>query len=488
MAVKPEAVAVVIKSINKMKTLIIFVLLIAIIPGYTKNKKNENKNDVYKKRVLESTEIDFLTSYYFQDGKNAAVTGGIGKEKLSNLAPAVIISIPLNDDDILTIDAGISSYTSASSNNLDPFNMPADRSTITGSPWVEASGASKYEVLKSLNIGYSHSSDNRDNIWSTNINISSEYDYKSFGFGGAYTRLFNEKNTEISIKGNVYLDTWDPQYPIELRSFINEGKNLNIGFFKGIDIFNENGNIIDKNGTDIWSPFKTSLMDTKKRDSFALSLNFSQIINKNTQFAIFFDIIHQSGWLSSPLQRVYFGDKDNYYIGNPSSIEIYTTPENIDVFHLADDIERLPKTRLKIPIGTRLNYYINEAIVLRTYYRYYFDNWGIISHTANIEIPIKISDKFTLYPSYRFYSQTASDYFAPYEQNLSSQEFYTSDYDLSNFNSNQYGFGISYSDIFANFNIWKIKLKRIDLRYNHYKRNTGLVANIISTGFKFIFE
>ncbi|MFT5255190.1 MAG: hypothetical protein ACI9RL_000529, partial [Candidatus Paceibacteria bacterium] len=66
----------------------------------------------YKKRVLESVEIDLLASYYSQDGDNAAVTGGIGTEELTDIASNIVVSIPLNDDDILKIDANISAYTS----------------------------------------------------------------------------------------------------------------------------------------------------------------------------------------------------------------------------------------------------------------------------------------------------------------------------------------------------------------------------------------
>ena len=82
----------------------------------------ENPDTTYKKRVLENVEIDILSSYYSQEGNNAAVTGGIGTEKLTDITPTITISIPLNDDDVLTIDAGISAYTSASSSNLDPFD------------------------------------------------------------------------------------------------------------------------------------------------------------------------------------------------------------------------------------------------------------------------------------------------------------------------------------------------------------------------------
>lgn len=82
----------------------------------------QDSTSTYKKRVLESAEVDFLTSYYTQDGDNAAVTGGIGTEKLTDVTPTMVISMPLNADDVLTIDAGISAYTSASSSNLDPFD------------------------------------------------------------------------------------------------------------------------------------------------------------------------------------------------------------------------------------------------------------------------------------------------------------------------------------------------------------------------------
>jgi len=188
------------------------------------------------------------------------------------------------------------------------------------------------------------------------------------------------------------------------------------------------------------------------------------------------------------MQRVYFSDKDNFYIGNGASIKKYTDPSNLDVFQLADDIERLPDSRLKIPIGVRYNYYINEYILVRTYYRYYFDDWGINSHTLNVELPIKIGNLFTVYPSYRFYNQTAADYFAPYEQHISTETYYTSDYDLSEFTATQFGLAIQYSDILTQRRLWMMGLKNITLSYNYYSRNTGLKASIISLGATFVFD
>src|SRR5690606_18583041 len=89
------------------------------------------------------------------------------------------------------------------------------------------SGASSSDIWWNLSGNYSHSSDDRNKIWSANVSVATEYDYLSIGFGGSYARLFNEKNTELGIKANVYLDTWNDLYPIELRPFGADGNGLN---------------------------------------------------------------------------------------------------------------------------------------------------------------------------------------------------------------------------------------------------------------------
>ncbi|WP_298506950.1 DUF3570 domain-containing protein [uncultured Maribacter sp.] len=437
-----------------------YILLIAFFLMFVVGQSQTNSQDsvnTYKKRVLESTEIDFLSSYYAQDGDNAAVTGGIGTEELTDVTGTVIVAIPLNDDDVLTIDAGISAYTSASSSNVNPFD-----GENAADPFVASSGASSADNWANMTASYSHSSDSRNDIVSAKISVSNEYDYFSLGFGGSYTKLFNEKNTEVSINANAYLDTWKLIYPSELRPFVQGRGGLSNALFTG--------NTISGNAN--YGPMFTAIND-KNRNSYSVGFGFSQILSKKLQGSLLLDFVQQDGLLSTPFQRVYFSDIEDSFIQN---------------FHLAEAIEKLPESRFKIAIGGRLNYYINEIFVLRTYYRYYTDDWGIQSHTANLELPIKISDKFTIYPSYRFYNQTAADYFAFYNQHVSTNEFYTSDYDLSKYIANQYGLGVTYTDIFTNFHIWKLGLKSINLKYNKYDRDTGLNASIVSAGVSFVMD
>lgn len=492
---------------------LVFIALLCTSFGYSQEK--DSTEFVYKKRVLETSEIDFIGSYYKQDGAHSAVSGGIGSEKLTDIASNIVISMPLNDDDVLTIDAGFSAYTSASSSNINPFfndgsyvdirnNTGASRKAQTasksnpanrddedevavkslpfGSPWIESTGASKKDVLTTLSANYSHNSDDRNFIWSANASVSKEYDYQSFGFGGGISKLFNDKNSEISVKTSAYLDKWKPIYPTELHEYSQYGLNFqNKGYFNNVTIMDQYGNE-SKN----YLPSYFSEFNDDKRNSYSLSFSFSQVLGKKLQASIFMDILYQEGLLSTPYHRIYFADKANYYIGQKRYIPIYDTPENKGIYRLADDVERLPDNRFKIPLGLRLNYYVNEIVVLRTYYRYYQDDWGLTSHTASIEIPVKISRNFTAYPMYRFYTQTALDYFAPFEKHFSSEKYYTSDYDLTSFDSHQYGFGLSYASIFSNFNIFKFGLKNVDFRYNRYERSDNLNADIFTLSIKFV--
>ncbi|MDN5348880.1 MAG: hypothetical protein PWQ54_276 [Bacteroidales bacterium] len=470
-----------------MKNIIFLTIIVLPLIAFSQNKSDSTA--VFKKRVLENTELSILTSYYSQDGQNAAVTGGIGTEKLTDFATDINVSIPLNDDDVLSISGTVSAYTSASSSNLDAFD--GDRNadgSIKGTPWAASSGASYQDAWANINAGYNHSSDDRNTVVSGNLSFANEFDYSSIGAGAGVVKLFNEKNTEIGINASVYLDFWRPEYPSEIKTYMDNNGNLNAGFFSGTDILDQSGTVINKFDPDAWKPFKNELIDKKARNTYAFSLSFSQILTKTTQISIFSDITYQSGWLANPMQRVYFADKDNFYIGNAVDIPNYTNSNNQGVFQLADDIERLPDSRFKIPIGIRLNQYINEWLVLRTFYRYYFDDWDLKSNTFNVELAIKITQKFTLYPNYRFYNQNAIDYFAPYNQHLSSSQYYTSDFDLSKYNANQFGLGVKYTDIFTHTHIGKFALKELTLDYNHYERNTGLSADIISLGASFILD
>ena len=119
----------------------------------------------------------------------------------------------------------------------------------------------------------------------------------------------------------------------------------------------------------------------------------------------------------------------------------------------------------------------------------------MIGNTVRVEFPVKIANVVRLYPFYRFHHQTGATYFKGYGQHVSTDEFYTSDFDLSNLTSHKYGLGLSITPVFGIFR-WKgpfrkkkvNMLKSIDLRYARYNRSDGLNANVWTIGINFTID
>ena len=259
---------------------------------------------------------------------------------------------------------------------------------------------------------------------------SSEYSYHSFGLNAAYTQK-TSNNGEYSIRLNGFYDRVKLIYPSELRP-----TNVVVTSASG------------SGGSGIPSDPRFTLDG---------SLSYSKVINDRTQGSITTDLVFQSGDLGLPFHRVYFQDG-------------------------SDGVEQLPSVRFKLPIGFRLNYFMGDNVVIRSYYRFYFDTWGILSHTANLEVPVKVTPFFSVSPFYRFYTQTASRYFAPYGQHLEKDNYYTSNYALSAFNSQFFGLGLRQA---LTKGLSGIPIKVIELRYGHYLQTTGLMSDVISVNLKF---
>ena len=129
------------------------------------------------------------------------------------------------------------------------------------------------------------------------------------------------------------------------------------------------------------------LLDRNDRQSFNGSIGLSQVLDKRTQVSVQLEATYMNGLLSTPFHRVYFQEQQ------------------------LPDIERLPNTRLKLPVGVRLNRYLTDWLVARLYYRFYWDNWGMTGHSASIELPVKLTRFLAVAPFYRYHTQTAARYF-----------------------------------------------------------------------------
>ena len=367
-------------------------------------------SSVYKNTKLKIEEINLVSSFYQQDGNNSSVNGGIGTEKLTDISNTIDVKffkynkagIKHNWD----VEVGIDHYSSASSDMID---LQAN------------SSASSADNRFYPSVTYSRENEAKGKSLSFGLSSSFEYDYQSFGGTIGFSKQTKNKNGEFIAKFQTYLDQVKMILPIELR-----GSSASNG--------------------------------TEARNTFAGSLGYSQIVNKNFQLLFLVDIIQQNGYLSLPFHRVYFNDGTVHQ-------------------------ENLPDSRFKLPISVRGSYFLGDNVIIRGYYRYYTDNWQLSAHTLDLEVPVKLSPFMSVSPFYRYNSQKGTKYFKGFEEHTAASEFYTSNYDLSTFNSQFFGAGIKFTPLKGVFGIKH--LNTLEIRYGHYTRSTPLTSDIISINLKY---
>lgn len=375
--------------------------------------------DSLKVGKLKFEEANFVSSYYSQDGNKSAVTGGIGTEKLTDLGGSLNVSFSLLDK--------------KKRKNIFFVEGAIEKYTSASSDQIDPttlSSASRTDEHFYPSAAWSRKNEKTGNTVGLNAAYSTEFDYKSYGAGLLYTKTTKDKSAEFTAKLNVFFDRWKVILPAELRPD---------GYPTGAEEDSEG-------------------IPYKPRNSYNASFSFSKIVNQDFQWMIIFDPAYQEGLLSTPFHRVYFSD------------------ETLKV-------EKLPGTRLKLPLGLRGSYFSGDRTVLRAHYRFYTDNWGLQAHTVQVEPVYKITPFFSLSPHYRFNAQKGMKYFNAFLEASPGSAFYSSDTDLSTFTSHLLGLGMRLSTPGGILGI--TNWKSIDLRYGYYHRSTDLRAHILSLSFQF---
>jgi hypothetical protein len=325
-------------------------------------------------------------------------------------------------------DVKLTKYDKKLRKNTVGFELGIDHYTSASSDKVDLSAnssASHADTRFYPTLSWSRENEQKGTTIGAALSSSTEFDYQSFGGNLSFSKKTSNKNGEFTAKIQTYLDQVKLVIPVELRTY-GSGNDKGYG--------------------------------SSARNTFAGSLSYSQIINERMQVMVLADAVQQNGYLSLPFHRVYFTDGSVHQ-------------------------ENLPDTRFKIPLGFRANYFAGDKIIIKSYYRFYTDDWGLVAHTLDLEVPVKITPFFSVSPFYRYYTQTASDYFAPYKTHTAANQYYTSNYDQSAFNSSFFGAGFRFAPPKGVFG--QQHFSNLEIRYGHYMKNIDFNANIISMNLTF---
>ncbi|GGB18339.1 DUF3570 domain-containing protein [Puia dinghuensis] len=397
-----------------MKNKYLTLAMLSAVLHASSQKHNAMPDSLYKKQRISTQEVQVLFSYYAQDGNHSAITGGIGTEWLHVYAPEFTITHRPDSIHTYKLNGGIDVITSASMDKID---------------FDAGTGASRVSARMHLSPAFSYQPRGSRTTYGVNTGFSIESAYLSIPAGISISHVNKTGTREVSGSVQCYFDDLrygrlaltyhgplELVYPVELRD--------------------------------------TSWFNIYRRYSYNFDFAFYQVINARMQLAIFPEFVLQKGLLSTPYHRVFFNDDHT------------------------ERVENLPRERTKWPIGLQLNSFVGDRVILRSYYRFYHDNFGINAHTWQLEVPIELTQTLTLAPLARFYMQTAADYFRPDKAADPKERYYTSDYDLSKFTSYKAGVTARYAPrqpLGHHF-----FFDAITVRYSYYRRSDGLYGHTLS--------
>jgi hypothetical protein len=252
-----------------------------------------------------------------------------------------------------------------------------------------------------------------DMISSASIDVvttASEYqeqrEEKSLGFDYLHGKTFmglsytNSEETDYSAHAMRFGISQD---------FFGDLTTLGISYARGWDEVRRNG---DEN-----------FAEDAERQIYRVDL--SQILTRNLIVSFNYEGVTDEGFLNNPYRQVRYLD--------PGAARGYSYEPEI-----------YPRTRTSSASAVRGMYYLPYRASLKAEYRHYTDTWGIDAWNAELGYVHPLPKGFTVDLRYRFYEQSAADFYSDLFPRQNAQNFMARDKELATYTTQTVGAGVSY--------------------------------------------
>jgi len=241
----------------------------------------------------------------------------------------------------------------------------------------------------------------------------------------SYASPYKEKRTEISVGGDYLLGdtilkggvTTSDEKDYEAKSaYFGVSQDvfgglttIRLGFARGWD--------------DVGQVTDPDFSEEVDRRSYRIGV--SQVITKDLLMSFDFEAITDEGFLNNPYRQVRYRDFSvpEGYLWQP---EVY------------------PNTRTSSAFAIGGRYFLNPGEAAYGSMRFFSDSWGITAWNADIGYTYRLNSRWLLDVNYRFYTQTAADFYSDLFEFSSQQNFLGRDKELSTFNNHSFRFEVSY--------------------------------------------
>ncbi len=240
--------------------------------------------------------------------------------------------------------------------------------------------------------------------------FSIEHDYSSVGVSGGLSRDLNHRNTTLSVSGSYDHDTVSPigGAPAPFSAMPPPTPSSEEEEDEG-----EGGGSGPGEGKDVLDAV----------------VGVSQVLSRKTILRMDYSCGRSSGYLNDP-----------YKLLSVVQDESGTAPgEPVDYIY-----ESRPGARVRQALFSELRQYVARSTV-DVSYRYFWDDWGIVSHTVDLLSTLPLGGGRSIEPHVRWYRQSAADFYHTYlVQNQPFPERASADVRLAAFDAMTFGLKFSF--------------------------------------------
>lgn len=193
------------------------------------------------------------------------------------------------------------------------------------------------------------------------------------------------------------------------QDFFGDLTTLGVTYGRGWDQVRRNG---DEN-----------FSEETERQTFRVDL--SQIVTRNLVVSLTYQGVTDEGFLNNPYRQVRYLDSGAAR-GYSYEAELY------------------PRTKTSSATALRGMYYLPYRASVKAEGRIYRDTWGVDAWNAELAYVHPLGDHLTLEAKYRYYDQTAADFYSDLFPYQDSQNFMARDKELATYSTHTLGAGIQY--------------------------------------------
>jgi len=323
-------------------------------------------------------------------------------DRVTAVEPVVNIHKEIADNEYVDVRLVLDSLTGSSANGAVPsttssqtFTSPSGNSSYTAEAGETPLDPNFLDTRGAINVAW-------DKPLSSHIkavfgfNLSLEFDYRSLGLSAAFTRDINARNTSLSAAFSVGNDQ------------INAVGGIPVG---GSTMQLPNSNLREIERDD----------DTKSL--YDVMLGVTQILSRRSLGQLNYSYAVSDGYLTDPYKIVSVVGTDVNDAGEPD-FNVY---------------ESRPDHRVSQSLYTKFAHQFIDDVV-HISYRYFWDDWGITSHTVDFHYRYEINPRYYLQPHIRYYNQSAADFYRYFITNTESVPLHLSaDYRLGDMTTTTIG-------------------------------------------------